>query len=470
MSLHSSMMSPTKQALASVLSPNKAVCSPSRQPFAPCNAPRLSPSACTAKRSLTALQQQHAFSSSSRPAAVAAAAAGSENQPGSSSPAPKRREAEQGTPASAAAAAAALLAGAGVATPGPLTPAVSQPLVLGHQQPGSASRSQQHQHLRPQAPHLAAAGSTPRACSAASGLLRPRASLGGGQQQHHALQQHHGASTTPRAAAADTLAAADQVPSPLAILEFPPELEAQPGLLLQDIAQHSHHQQQQQQQRPAMSGRRVNARYDIPLGFDWLAGAPDHAPGLGEGRLELILGPMFAGKTTALINRVKQVSAPEAGRLAVAVKSSKDERYGCHWVVTHDGRCMRCFTADSLAQFRDQLGPAYHKLAVLAIDEAQFFPDLAEFCAEAVDRDGKHVIVAGLSGDFRRQRFGQLTELMPLADSIRQLTSKCAFCSADALFSLRLVDAAGPQALIGGDEKYRAACRRCYLAHSDTMQ
>lgn len=129
--------------------------------------------------------------------------------------------------------------------------------------------------------------------------------------------------------------------------------------------------------------------------------------------------------------QVKQVSAPEAGRLAVAVKSSKDERYGCHWVVTHDGRCMRCFTADSLAQFRDQLGPAYHKLAVLAIDEAQFFPDLAEFCAEAVDRDGKHVIVAGLSGDFRRQRFGQLTELMPLADSIRQLTSKCAFCSAE---------------------------------------
>lgn len=68
---------------------------------------------------------------------------------------------------------------------------------------------------------------------------------------------------------------------------------------------------------------------------------------------------------------------------------------------------------------------------VVAIDEAQFFPDLAEFCSEAVDVDGKHVIVAGLSGDFKRQRFGQLLELMPLADSITQLRSKCAFCEAE---------------------------------------
>jgi hypothetical protein len=144
---------------------------------------------------------------------------------------------------------------------------VSQPLVLGHQQPGSVSRSQHHAHLRPQAPHLAAAGSTPRASSAASGLLRLRTSLGGGQQQHHhQLQQHLAASTSPSATAVDTMAAADQVPSPLAILEFPPELEQQQGL--PGMMQQGHHHQQQQH-RTLMSGRRVNARYDIPLGFDW---------------------------------------------------------------------------------------------------------------------------------------------------------------------------------------------------------
>lgn len=65
---------------------------------------------------------------------------------------------------------------------------------------------------------------------------------------------------------------------------------------------------------------------------------------------------------------------------------------------------------------------------VLAIDEAQFFPDLSEFCLNAVDHEGKHVIVAGLSGDSNRQKFGQLLDLMPLADDVMKLTSKCAFC------------------------------------------
>lgn len=52
------------------------------------------------------------------------------------------------------------------------------------------------------------------------------------------------------------------------------------------------------------------------------------------------------------------------GQIAVAVKSSKDERYGCHWVVTHDGRCMRCYTADTLQEFKAIMGPHYQKLQV----------------------------------------------------------------------------------------------------------
>lgn len=61
--------------------------------------------------------------------------------------------------------------------------------------------------------------------------------------------------------------------------------------------------------------------------------------------------------------QVRQVS-DEEHKLAVAVKSSKDERYGSHWVVTHDGRCMRCYTADSLADFKRIMGPAYYKFQV----------------------------------------------------------------------------------------------------------
>ena len=60
--------------------------------------------------------------------------------------------------------------------------------------------------------------------------------------------------------------------------------------------------------------------------------------------------------------QVQEVSCN--GQVAVAVKSSKDERYGCHWVVTHDARCMRCYTTDTLQEFKEIMGPHYHKLQV----------------------------------------------------------------------------------------------------------
>jgi thymidine kinase len=157
-----------------------------------------------------------------------------------------------------------------------------------------------------------------------------------------------------------------------------------------------------------------------------------------------------------------QLSKVVAGRPFICVKSSKDTRYSDHWIVTHGGGCVRCVPFHSLAEFKAHMGMRWHKIQVggraapasqvtpalrlphqagrwqhylaapaympllahiqlpafrtwdscfprsnlaccgvaqvVAIDEAQFFPDLVEFCQEAVDNDGKHVIVAGLSG------------------------------------------------------------------------
>jgi thymidine kinase len=65
---------------------------------------------------------------------------------------------------------------------------------------------------------------------------------------------------------------------------------------------------------------------------------------------------------------------------------------------------------------------------VLAIDEAQFFDDLLEFVEEAADRDGKHIIVAGLSGDYRRRPFGQIVQLVPMATRVTMLAARCFSC------------------------------------------
>ena len=74
--------------------------------------------------------------------------------------------------------------------------------------------------------------------------------------------------------------------------------------------------------------------------------------------------------------------------------------------------CLQaCYAAASLAELRDCLGDEYSSFSVIAIDEAQFLPDLLPFCMHAADVENKHVLVAGLDGDFKRQRFGQVRAL-----------------------------------------------------------
>ncbi|KAF0916143.1 hypothetical protein E2562_000743 [Oryza meyeriana var. granulata] len=121
-----------------------------------------------------------------------------------------------------------------------------------------------------------------------------------------------------------------------------------------------------------------------------------------SGEIHVIVGPMFAGKTMALLRRM-QVEAG-TGRNVALIKSDKDNRYGLDSVVTHDGTKMTCWALPELSSFQDKLGTeAYDKVDAIGIDEAQFFDDdVHDFCCKAADRDGKIVVVAGLDGDYKR--------------------------------------------------------------------
>ncbi|KAH7665498.1 Thymidine kinase protein [Dioscorea alata] len=120
-----------------------------------------------------------------------------------------------------------------------------------------------------------------------------------------------------------------------------------------------------------------------------------------HGEVHVIIGPMFAGKTTALLRRIQ--SERDNGRSVVMVKSSKDSRYGLDCVVTHDGKKMPCFAVPNLSTFRAHIGhETYNKFDVIGIDEGQFFEDLYDFCCEAADIDKKTIIIAGLDGDYMR--------------------------------------------------------------------
>ncbi|CAI9090157.1 OLC1v1024866C1 [Oldenlandia corymbosa var. corymbosa] len=199
-----------------------------------------------------------------------------------------------------------------------------------------------------------------------------------------------------------------------------------------------------------------------------IARSPD-VDSMGAGEIHVIIGPMFAGKTTALLRRVK--SASDSGRNVAMIKSSKDTRYAIDAVVSHDGVKFPCWALPDLLSLKQKLGPvAYDKLELIGIDEAQFFDDLYDFCCEAADADGKTVVVAGLDGDYLRRSFGSVLEVVPLADTVTKLTARCELCRKKAFFTLRKTDETQTE-LIGGADMYMPVCRLHYAKlHRDSAE
>ncbi|KAK4492951.1 hypothetical protein RD792_000278 [Penstemon davidsonii] len=178
------------------------------------------------------------------------------------------------------------------------------------------------------------------------------------------------------------------------------------------------------------------------------------------GEVHVIVGPMFAGKTTALLRRVNAEAG--TGRKVAMIKSSKDNRYATDAVVTHDGTKFPCWALPDLASFKLNYGPqAYQQLDVIGIDEAQFFGDLYDFCCQAADLDGKTIVIAGLDGDYLRRSFGSVLDIIPIADTVTKLTSRCELCGKRAIFTLRKTDATQTE-LIGGSDVYMPVCRQHY--------
>ncbi|XP_043699857.1 thymidine kinase-like, partial [Telopea speciosissima] len=128
---------------------------------------------------------------------------------------------------------------------------------------------------------------------------------------------------------------------------------------------------------------------------------------LSSGEIHVIIGSMFAGKTTALLRGIQTASNNE--RNVAVIKSNKDTRYGLDSAVTHDGVKLPCFTLVDLSSLAEKIRiQAYEnfELDEIWIDEAQFFEDLYDLCCKAAADDGKTVILAGLDGDYMRHSLG----------------------------------------------------------------
>jgi len=185
------------------------------------------------------------------------------------------------------------------------------------------------------------------------------------------------------------------------------------------------------------------------------------------GYLEIIAGPMYAGKTSKLIELVKQY----ADRPCLVINHAADKRYSEHLLVSHDQVQVPCVQAVKLSDIVDlavadpesttEEVARFNATEVVLINEAQFFPDIVDWVKLAVEKYGKRVFLCGLDGDFKRQPFGDWLNLLPLCDHFYKLTARCHTCNQPALFSHRLV-ADQTQMLIGSDI-YVPLCRGCYL-------
>lgn len=174
------------------------------------------------------------------------------------------------------------------------------------------------------------------------------------------------------------------------------------------------------------------------------------------GRIEVIAGGMFSGKTEELIRRIRRA---KLGQRTVAMfKPAVDNRYSDSHVVSHMGEQWESIVVSSERDIQSEA-------SVIGIDEAQFFgKDLPRVCRDLANQ-GKRVIVAGLDMDWEGNPFGVIPELMAIAEGVTKLLAVCSSCGEPAGFSHRKTPSTN-EVEIGGAESYVAMCRGCYNQHT----
>ena len=174
------------------------------------------------------------------------------------------------------------------------------------------------------------------------------------------------------------------------------------------------------------------------------------------GRIEVICGSMFSGKTEELLRRLRR--AKIARQTVEIFKPAIDIRYSQDEVVSHDKNTILSTPVDHSSNIL----LLSSEVEVVGVDEAQFFDNgLVEVCQQLADQ-GVRVIVAGLDMDFKRNSFGPIPALCAIADDITKVHAICVECGNLASYSHRLVNN-DKQIMLGEIEEYQPLCRKCFL-------
>lgn len=181
--------------------------------------------------------------------------------------------------------------------------------------------------------------------------------------------------------------------------------------------------------------------------------------------LTLILGPMFAGKSTYLINKANELISSDVKQDEILlINHSSDVRYDTNKICSHNGQKINSKSINNLDDITKQILDTQHlykKLKYIFIDEAQFFDDLYQSIKTLLMQNttGLHIFIGGLDSDYKQEPFynSRILELIPYSTNIIKLNAKCFKCDNKAPFTKRITSAS-ETILVGGSEVYQPTC------------
>lgn len=183
-----------------------------------------------------------------------------------------------------------------------------------------------------------------------------------------------------------------------------------------------------------------------------------------SGRIEVIAGCMFSGKSEELIRRLKR--AQIARQRVIALKSSLDNRYGLEAITSHGGSRLESALVSTSADILTVVEERH--VEVVGVDEVQFFDPAIIDVSEYLAGKGVRIILAGLDQDFRGEPFGPMADLLSLAEEVTKLTAICMVCGRPATRTQRIVNGRparydDPVVMVGAAESYEARCREHHV-------
>jgi thymidine kinase len=182
-----------------------------------------------------------------------------------------------------------------------------------------------------------------------------------------------------------------------------------------------------------------------------------------NGYLELVIAPMFSGKSSEIIKTISRFES--IGKKILAINHSFNNRYNSTGISTHNGmKYENCITLSNLSSISTD-SKQFVEADVIIIEELQFFEDAVENITDWVDCHKKYVFAVGLSGDFNRKPFAPIANLIPLCDKLTKLDAFCKICGDGtcASFSKKIVGNSDKIVEVGADDIYVATCRKHYL-------